>query len=441
MIPSNTLYVWLGILLLIGLGQAHFGLDPIFWWASLASGIVLALIDAAMGYRRPAIIADRDLPQSLALGIWSKVGLELQNPAKKTERLVLFDHFPASCHSDDFPIEINLPPKHRFQQSYSLKPNQRGDAGFGSLQIRRMSPLRFWWLNEYAAHPETVRVYPDFSSVSHLAKLAGNFTQQRLGVHQRRRRGEGVDFRQLREYRRGDSLRQLDWKATSRHRKLISREYQEERDQNVVLLLDCGRRMRTLHKSPVMGKNGSETSVLSHFDHALNSLLLLADVALRQGDAVGMQAYAGHNRWLAPEKGRQHLNTLLNQVYDLDATTQSPDIDQAVESLLQRQTKRSLVVVLSCLRGEDGDSTINALNQLSRKHVVLLANLREAALETPKTAPATLESAAGWAAAEQISLERENLSRQLSGYNLVCMDTSPSELAGALVNGYLDLMY
>ena len=93
---------------------------------------------------------------------------------------------------------------------------------------------------------------------------------------QRRRRGEGLEFHQLREYREGDSQRQIDWKATSRSGQLISREYQDERDQQIMLLIDCGRRMR------------AQDDELSHFDHVLNAALLLAYVGLRQGDAVGL---------------------------------------------------------------------------------------------------------------------------------------------------------
>ena len=102
-----------------------------------------------------------------------------------------------------------------------------------------------------------------------------------VGAHLRRRRGEGTEFQQLREYRLGDSLRQIDWKATQRARKLISRDYQDERNQQVMLLVDTGRRML------------ARDDGLSHFDHVLNAALLVAYIALRQGDVVGLLAAAG----------------------------------------------------------------------------------------------------------------------------------------------------
>ncbi|MGQ0658030.1 MAG: DUF58 domain-containing protein [Chromatiales bacterium] len=125
----------------------------------------------------------------------------------------------------------------------------------------------------------------------------------------KRRRGEGLEFHQLREYRGGDSLRQIDWKATSRQRKLVSREYQDERDQHVFFLVDCGRRMAT--------KDGE----LSHFDMSLNAVLLLAYVALRQGDAVGVMTFSGKPRYLPAQKGMPTLTRLLEFLFDLSAIT------------------------------------------------------------------------------------------------------------------------
>ena len=65
-----------------------------------------------------------------------------------------------------------------------------------------------------------------------------------IGIKSYPQRGSGTDFKQLADYRPGDSIRDIDWKATLRHGRPIVREYQDERDQRVVFLLDCGRRMR-----------------------------------------------------------------------------------------------------------------------------------------------------------------------------------------------------
>src|SRR5690606_26842305 len=166
-----------------------------------------------------------------------------------------------------------------------------------------------------------VKVYPDFMAIAAYTILATDNHTSQMGIKKKPRRGTGLEFQQLREYRRGDSLRQLDWKATARRQQLISREYQDERDQQIVLLIDSGRRMRT------------RDDELSHFDHALNAVLLVSYIALRQGDSVSVMSFGENHRWLPPQKGAGQIKNLLNGMYDLQAENCAPDYTKAAEKL------------------------------------------------------------------------------------------------------------
>jgi uncharacterized protein (DUF58 family) len=170
-------------------------------------------------------------------------------------------------------------------------------------------------------------VYPNVRAVSRYELLAAANRAGELGIRRRRQRGEGLEFHQLREYRQGDSLRQIDWKATARLRRAVSREYEEERDQQIVFLLDCGRKMH------------ARDGALSHFDHALDALLLLAHVALRQGDAVGLLTFGGAQRWMARRKGAAQLDRVMNSVYDRD-TTRASDYPAGAQTGPPRQRRR-----------------------------------------------------------------------------------------------------
>ena len=242
------------------------------------------------------------------------------------------------------------------------------------------------------------------------------------------RRGEGSEFHQLREFREGDSLRQVDWRATARHGKLISKEYQDERDQNIVLLLDCGRRMRT------------QDDDLSHFDHALNAMLLLTYVALRQGDAVGVATFSGQQRWVKPVRGAGMLNTILNNVYDLEPGTDAPDYSNAAVELLARQRKRALVVVLTNIRDEDSDDLLPALKLLQGRHTVLLASLREQAIDDVlREDIKDFSQALTLAATYQYLDERGSAISWLINNGINCLDVAPGDLSVQLVNYYLSL--
>src|SRR5690606_11199118 len=165
---------------------------------------------------------------------------------------------------------LQLLPKQKAQVEYTLRPLQRGPLQLGQCYLRVKSPLGLWNISYQSGNGDDIKVYPDFSAITGYTILATENHTSQIGIRKAQRRGTGMEFQQLREYRLGDSLRQLDWKATSRRQQLISREYQDERDQHIVLLLDSGQRMRT------------QDDELSHFDHALNALLLVSFIALRQ---------------------------------------------------------------------------------------------------------------------------------------------------------------
>jgi uncharacterized protein (DUF58 family) len=270
-------------------------------------------------------------------------------------------------------------------------------------------------------------VYPDFARLYGGQLLAVDNWLSQIGVRLRQRRGLGMEFNQLREFREGDSLRQMDWKATARHRTPIAREYQEERDQQIIFMLDCGRRMR------------SQDGDLSHFDHALNALLLLGYVALRQGDAVGLSTFASeHNRHLAPVRGQSQLNLLLNSVYDLHSSQRPADYSAAVRQLLARQKRRALVVLMTNLRDEDDEELLAAVKQLERQHRVLVVSLREEVLDTIRQAPVeTFDEALTYCGTIDFLNARAELQERLSAHGIAVLDSRPADLGAELVSRYL----
>ena len=244
----------------------------------------------------------------------------------------------------------------------------------------------------------------------------------------RQRRGEGTDFHQLRDFRVGDSLRQIDWRATARFHKPISREYQEERDQQVVFLLDCGRRMRA--------RDGE----LSHFDHALNALLISAFVALRQGDSVGLLSFAGTSRWVAPLKGRFQISRLLDQIYDLDSSSATSDFLEVAQQLMTRQTRRSLIVLISSLEPQDSDDLAQAARLLSRHHLVMVASMRQQVLtDTLASDVVSIDDALKYCGVSDHLQQQATMYAQLRSDNVIVADTAPAYMHATLINEYMAL--
>src|SRR5690606_31372802 len=138
----------------------------------------------------------------------------------------LQDHCPEGLDAQGLPIRLRIAPGGWAAQAYTVKALRRGELRFTGVSVRIESRLGLWQSQRRVARESVVRVYPNFAALTKYALLATDHRLSQIGVLQRRRRGEGLDFHQLRECREGDSLRQIDWKATARTRKLISREYQ-----------------------------------------------------------------------------------------------------------------------------------------------------------------------------------------------------------------------
>jgi uncharacterized protein (DUF58 family) len=427
LIPAPPLLWTVGALLVLAIAASFVpALDRV-----LAAAVVLlfaaALIDALRLLREAPPRLRRRVPHALALGAETAISIEIGNLGARPLPLQVFDHVPTALSFEALPQSLLIGVGEAAALDYKVRAESRGEHRYAICELRLASAWRLWSRRLRCELPDQVRVYPNFAALTRFALLATDHRLSQLGLLLRRRRGEGLDFHQLREYREGDAPRQIDWKASSRMRRLISREYREERDQQIILLVDCGRRM------------AARDGPLSHLDHALNAALLLAFVALRQGDAVGLMTMGGVERWMAPRKSRPALDALLEGCFDLHETLASPDYRACATALLQRQTRRALVVLLSNVRDEDDDDMRDALALLRRRHRVVLASLREPIIEDALHANVDGLDAALAHAASAEYLQRRARSFARFAHLAICLDVEPVDLPMALVHRYLDL--
>lgn len=391
------------------------------------------LADGLLALWPKPLRGEREVSPSLALGTWKAVKLRLTSASRLPWHVTVMDHPPVDVEARGQGQRHRLPARGFLELTYQVRPTARGRRTFEAAQVRLEGPLGLVARDLRLAGTSPVKVFPDFAAVARYALLAIDNRLSALGILRRPRRGEGMDFMQLREYRTGDSLRRIDWKATARSQKLISREYQDERDQQVFFLLDCGRRMRAL--------DVLEGGAIGHFDQALNALFLLSFVALKQGDAVGVATFGEERpRLLAPRKGLVALDHLFQSLFDLEPSTRATDYLAAAQDLRSRLRKRSLIVLLTNLRDEEDATLAPALQLLRHKHLVLVANLREAAvdrlLEQP---PAAFPEALTQAAALEWQARREAALRSAAHRGAQVLDVKPEALPTALVNRYLEL--
>jgi uncharacterized protein (DUF58 family) len=427
-IPARRLIALACAVMAIGLGVSLMGEARATWVVAASLLAAGAGADAARVRRRAVPVVTRRLPASFPVGEWTGVSLEIhwRGPGRLDAQVM--DHHPPIARVEGLPAGMQAMPGQTASLAYRVRLPERGRAAFGATELRIRSPWRLWECRRMCGEPAAAAVLPDFRPMTRYALLAVTHRTNQIGVRLRPRRGEGMELHHLREYRVGDTLRQIDWKATARTARLISREYRDERNQQVVFLLDCGRTMRAVDDGE------------PHFEHALRSVLLLAYVALRQGDAVGLLTFGGPERWFAPVKGRGAMKSLLDAVHDLETTTEAPDYLTAAGRLLVRQRRRALVVIVSNLRDDDSSDVAAAMRLLRGRHLVLLASLRETALDDELEKPiAGFTDARRRAAVHHYLAARRRAHAALRGRGLRFCDTAPRNLPVEMVNRYLDI--
>lgn len=426
--PGLTLIGALLGLALLGALVVFDWLPMVAWYAGILLLLVVAGIDALALRNLKSPEVAREHVGVMALGVARQITLTLRSNAAHTMTLEVHDLAPAEWPSSRMPQRLELLPGRNQQLHYLLTPTCRGEFDFPGVHVRLLSPLRCWESRRQLVLGERVRVFPNFVPLTQLTLTGLELASRSLGAHLQRRRGSGTDFHQLRDYRAGDTLRQIDWKASQRVHRLISRDYTDERNQRVMLVLDRGRRMLT------------HDGQLSHFDHALNAALVLSYIALRQGDSVGILSPGDDARYLPPVSGPGGLDALLNAVFDLQPRMEVTDYPDAARMLLSRQPRRSLVVVLTNVRDEDIDDLLLATSELKRRHLVCVASLREALLtDIFATQKANFEDALTIAATAQYLTHRTLAHAKLRAAGVQVLDVSCSELAPTLIQHYLAL--
>jgi uncharacterized protein (DUF58 family) len=438
-IPSRAAVVALGLLALLAAIALALGValpEVVQLGAlALAAGGVWAVADlwrTGRAWGRAPVRIERALPHAFALGVSRPMSLTLVNEGQQAWQVEVFDELDPLLDFEGLPQRVRVPAAQRVNLSFRVTPRQRGAVSLGRTHLRLRTLGGCFDVLFHLGQVQTLHVYPNFAAVARYAWLAGDRRLSQIGIKSYAQRGMGTDFKQLSDYKMGDPVRHIDWKATLRHGSPIVREFQDERDQCVLFMLDCGRRMRA--------SEGQGQGATSHFDEALNALMLMSYVALKEGDEVGAMTFGtapGQQRHFAPRKGGATLNALMARFHDIEPDTSHSDYIAAAQDVLRRQHKRALVIMLTNFRDEDAAELQPALKLLRGRHLVLVASLRERVLrDIGEQAMREPHHAAEVATAHLFEQSRRDAFVRTVGKDALSVDVEPAQLAATLVNRY-----
>jgi uncharacterized protein (DUF58 family) len=307
----------------------------------------------------------------------------------------------------------------------------RGDAVLGPVALRVRTPLGLAARTLRWATDDRVLVAPSLAGVRRFRWLAVHQRLAVAGVRDTRRRGEGRTFANLRDYVVGDDPRHIDWKASARRGRPITREFTIEQSQTVYLLIDAGRSMTQI------------AGAYARFEYALSSALVLADVASTAGDRVGAMVFDDQLRALVPaQRGRAALQALRAALVPVQPSLVEPDYAAAFRALASRQRKRALLVMLTdVIDARAARALLGHLTRGASRHLALVVALRNEALVEAARLPETVGVRPLYtsAAAEELLAERATALQRMRDAGVIVLDVAPDAMAAAVVNQYLEL--
>jgi uncharacterized protein (DUF58 family) len=371
----------------------------------------------------------RHPPPAFSVGRPLPVTYRWQNPATRRVIMRVREEIPALLEG---PAErsLVLPARGSLTESVSVIPIRRGRAAAGRLHLRVLGPLGLCWRQGRRELPWPVLVYPNLREAALRALPSATQRRREAGFRNLRRIGEGRMFESLREWVPGDDTRAIDWKATGRRGKLIARQYEVERRQQVMIVVDAGRMLTAL----VGGR--------ARLEYAVDAALELAHAASAHDDNVGLLVFADEIlSYLPPTRGRRALRLVLDALAGVEGRLVEPDYPRAFGFLAATNRKRALTVLFTDLIDRTASEALLAQAATLRpRHLPLAVTLRDPSLERlasrrPETQPEAFERAA----AEELLAARAAALAELRGHGVLVLDVPPEGAARAVVQQYEQL--
>nr|WP_241254422.1 DUF58 domain-containing protein [Brevibacillus sp. SYP-B805] len=403
------------------------GLGAFFLWTVNGLLLLLSLIDWITLPKRRQLEVIRHLPEEADIRQPFEVRIELRNRSGHPIRFAVTDDLPLSFEPIE-PITGRSEGAGTFV-TYVTAGRERGKYRFSTLYLRYSGWLGLWQKQATIPAEQEIKILPDLSAVrGYLSSLQDSLVLDGQRIH--KRRASGSEFHAIREYMPDDDPRRINWQATARTGKLMTNLYCPERGKIVTLLLDCGRMM------------GVEQDNRTRLDLSLEAGLLLAAVALRQGDQVAVLAYSsGIKVYVPPGRGLAHLQTIIEAVYDLQSDFAESNHGVALTFLHRSLKKRSLVVLFSDMESYLLEDQLQAyLMRLRRSHVLLLLSLEDPLLFAWNRVSVTDSKRAYIKSIARKTLQERTAYRQkMIGQGIQVLDVPADRLALTAVNAYLEM--
>ncbi|MDQ7826363.1 MAG: DUF58 domain-containing protein [Candidatus Eremiobacteraeota bacterium] len=395
--------------------------------------VLLAACDFLLLPRKKEVAVERTITERMSIGEAQEIILTLYNRSGRSVMCTVHDNPPPQFISEPSPplLRESVRAHHYKICLYRVTPTMRGAFAFGRIFLRVEGILGLLMRQTIINERLAVKVYPDLSAIRRSGAIDTAVFLKPFGMKKVRLPGEGTDFDHLRDYNSDDDIRWVDWNATARFARPISRTYEIERHQTIYLVLDAGRAM-------AQRVDESHTKL----DYCLNASIALSQVALMRGDLVGIVAFADKIiSSVPPESGKHHMSRILEATYGLQPRLAESNYEEVITFIKTRQRRRSLVIFFTDIQDSVfSQRFITFISLLRPTHLPLVISItNRELLRYAERVPRTTEEMYRVGASCELLFDREEVFSALAARGALVLDVPAQQIHMEAVKKYLDI--
>ena len=399
-------------------------------WILVIILILLSGAEIIALYKKQKLTAERVLPEKFSNSDDNLVRVEIRNGYGFSINVEVIDEIPIQFQKRDFLKQLKIPSGSSASFEYVLRPVERGEYFFGSLNVFSSTFLKLVKRRQKFSFQQVLKVYPSFVQMKKYDFMAIDRRISQPGLKKIRKIGHTMEFEQIKDYVAGDDVRSINWKATAKQGGLMVNQYQDERSQPVYSVIDTGRTM----KMPFEG--------LKLLDYAINSALAFSNIALKRKDKAGLISFSNKIGKIIPASSKKsHLNLLLEELYNIDTRFLDSDLGLLYTHINRKLAQRSLLLLytnfehLSALHRQ-----LPYLQAISKKHLLVVIFFENTELQSFIESEAeSLPEIFDQAIAEQFSYDKRLMAKELQKHGIQTILTKPEDLTVNTINKYLEI--
>ncbi|WP_339888087.1 DUF58 domain-containing protein [uncultured Flavobacterium sp.] len=407
---------------------------PMFYnasWYILYIFIVFTIIDILLLFlAKSPIEAVRETPEKLSNGDENEIVIRIKSKYTFPVYARIIDEIPYQFQVRNFNVFRRINTQSKDEYKYFLRPTERGEYFFGSLNLFASSPLRLTSKRFSFANNQLVPTYPSYIQLRKYDLMAFSNSLSQYGLKKIRRIGHTMEFEQIKEYVQGDDIRTINWKATAKRDQLMVNQFQDEKSQNVYMIIDKGRVMK-------MPFNG-----LSLLDYAINATLVLSNVILKKHDKAGTLAFSKkvENRVVA-EKRQSQMQLILENLYNIKTDFFESDFSRLYVDIKNKINQRSLLILYTNFETLDGlHRQLPYLKGIAKNHLLVIVFFNNTELnELINKKANNVQEVYDKVIAEKFAFEKRLIVNELRKYGIYSVLTQPENLTLDVINKYLEI--